>query len=53
MRLSWNEIRTRAAKFAKEWEGEGYEKGRHSSFIETFSKCSASLFVGSQVSKNR
>jgi hypothetical protein len=28
MRLSWNEIRTRAATFAKDWEGQGYEKGQ-------------------------
>jgi hypothetical protein len=28
MRLSWNEIRMRAAKFAEEWKGEGYEKGQ-------------------------
>ncbi|HET7601959.1 MAG TPA: DNA methyltransferase [Gemmatimonadales bacterium] len=27
MRLSWNEIRARAAHFAREWEGHGYEKG--------------------------
>lgn len=28
MRLSWNEIRARAAAFASEWAGEGYEKGQ-------------------------
>lgn len=28
MRLSWNEIRVRAAAFAREWAGEGYEKGQ-------------------------
>ncbi len=28
MRLSWNEIRTRAAAFSKEWAGQGYEKGQ-------------------------
>ena len=28
MRLSWNEIRARAATFAREWDGEGYEKGQ-------------------------
>ena len=27
MRLSWNEIRSRAAEFARKWEGAGYEKG--------------------------
>lgn len=36
MRLSWNEIRTRAAKFAKEWEGEGYEKGQTQLFYRDF-----------------
>ena len=28
MRLSWNEIRTRAAAFARDWAGHGYEKGQ-------------------------
>lgn len=28
MRLSWNEIRARAAEFAREWAGQGYEKGQ-------------------------
>jgi len=36
MRLSWNEIRTRAASFAKEWEGEGYEKGQTQLFYRDF-----------------
>jgi len=27
MRLSWNEIRVRAAAFARDWAGHGYEKG--------------------------
>ena len=36
MRLSWNEIRMRAAKFAKEWEGEGYEKGQTQLFYRDF-----------------
>lgn len=27
MRLSWQEIRSRAAAFARSWEGHGYEKG--------------------------
>ena len=34
MRLSWNEIRTRAATFAKEWEGCGYEKGETQLFYQ-------------------
>ena len=36
MRLSWNEIRARAAKFAAEWEGEGYEKGQTQLFYRDF-----------------
>lgn len=36
MRLSWNEIRTRAAQFAKEWDGEGYEKGQTQLFYRDF-----------------
>ena len=27
MRLSWNEIRVRAAEFASKWKGAAYEKG--------------------------
>ncbi|MCC6947001.1 MAG: class I SAM-dependent DNA methyltransferase [Bradyrhizobiaceae bacterium] len=36
MRLSWNEIRVRAATFAKEWEGAAYEKGEAQSFYNEF-----------------
>lgn len=36
MRLSWNEIRVRAATFAKEWKGEGYEKGQTQLFYRDF-----------------
>lgn len=36
MRLSWNEIRNRAAKFAKDWKGEGYEKGQTQLFYRDF-----------------
>jgi hypothetical protein len=36
MRLSWNEIRARAATFAKEWAGEGYEKGQTQLFYRDF-----------------
>ena len=32
MRLSWNEIRTRAADFAREWADAAYEKGETQSF---------------------
>lgn len=36
MRLSWNEIRARAANFAKDWAGEGYEKGQTQLFYRDF-----------------
>ena len=36
MRLSWNEIRARAANFAKEWDGDGYEKGQTQLFYRDF-----------------
>lgn len=36
MRLSWNEIRIRAAAFAKEWAGACYEKGETQSFYNDF-----------------
>ena len=32
MRLSWNEIRARAARFADEWKDARYEKGETQSF---------------------
>ena len=36
MRLSWNEIRARAAQFADEWKDSGYEKGETQSFYNEF-----------------
>ena len=36
MRLSWNEIRTRAADFAREWANAAYEKGETQSFYNEF-----------------
>ncbi len=36
MRLSWNEIRARAAAFARDWDGEGYEKGQTQLFYRDF-----------------
>ena len=36
MRLSWNEIRVRAAAFAKEWRNAAYEKGETHSFYNDF-----------------
>ena len=36
MRLSWNEIRTPAAKFAREWAEAAYEKGETQSFYNEF-----------------
>ena len=36
MRLSWNEIRVRAAQFAQDWKDAGYEKGETQSFYNEF-----------------
>jgi hypothetical protein len=36
MRLSWNEIRAPAARFADEWAGASYEKGEAQSFYNDF-----------------
>ena len=36
MRLSWNEIRARAADFAHEWADAAYEKGETQSFYNEF-----------------
>ena len=36
MRLSWNEIRSRAAAFAREWADAAYEKGETHSFYNDF-----------------
>jgi hypothetical protein len=36
MRLSWSEIRVRAAVFAKDWAGAGYEKGQTQLFYKDF-----------------
>ena len=36
MRLSWHEIRARAAIFATGWAGEGYEKGQAQHFYRDF-----------------
>ncbi len=36
MRLSWNEIRVRAANFANEWRNAAYEKGETQSFYNDF-----------------
>ena len=36
MRLSWNEIRARAAAFAQEWVDAGYEKGQTQLFYQEF-----------------
>ncbi len=38
MRLSWNEMRARAAAFVKEWEDATYEKGETQSFYNDFFK---------------
>ena len=36
MRLSWNEIRARAAEFSREWAEAAYEKGETQSFYNDF-----------------
>ena len=36
MRLSWNEIRARAAEFTREWADAAYEKGETRSFYNEF-----------------
>ena len=36
MRLSWNEVRSRAAAFAREWADAAYEKGETHSFYNEF-----------------
>ena len=36
MRLSWNEVRVRAAAFADEWRDAAYEKGESQSFYNDF-----------------
>ena len=36
MRLSWNEIRARSARFADEWRNAAYEKGETQSFYNAF-----------------
>lgn len=36
MRLSWNEIRVRAASFSDEWKNASYEKGETQSFYNEF-----------------
>ena len=36
MRLAWNEVRVRAAQFAREWKDAAYEKGETQSFYNDF-----------------
>ena len=36
MRLSWNEVRSRAAELSRKWAGAGYEKGKARSFYSEF-----------------
>lgn len=36
MRLSWNEIRARAAEFAREWRDAVYERGEAQTFYNEF-----------------
>ena len=36
MRLSWNEVRTRAAAFAEDWRDASYEKGETQKHVGNF-----------------
>jgi hypothetical protein len=36
MRLSWNEIRARSARFAEEWKRASYERGETQTFYNEF-----------------
>ena len=36
MRLSWNEIKVRAARFAEDWKGARYERGESQTFYNEF-----------------
>ena len=36
MRLSWNEIRARSARFAEDWKGASYERGETQTFYNEF-----------------
>jgi hypothetical protein len=36
MRLSWNEIRARAGRFAEEWKNARYERGESQTFYNEF-----------------
>ena len=36
MRLSWNEVRVRAAAFAEDWRDAAYESGETQSFYSNF-----------------
>ena len=44
MRLSWNEVRVRAAAFAADWKDAAYEKGEDAELLQRFlrrvSECS-------------
>lgn len=42
MALSWNEIKTRAAAFSKEWQDESREDAEAKSFWDAFLTCLAS-----------
>ena len=36
MRLSWNDVRVRAAEFARDWQDAAYESGEPQSFYSDF-----------------
>ena len=53
MRLSWNEIRARAADFAREWADAAYEKGETQSFYNNFFEMRAPLGAVMQAKPKR
>lgn len=53
MRLSWNEIRVRAAAFADEWKDAHYEKGEPQSFYNDFTTSKRPFMVIPEVSSER
>ena len=53
MRLSWNEIRARAARFADEWKTAYYERGESQTFYNEFFEVFGSHGGASPASKNQ
>jgi hypothetical protein len=53
MRLSWNEIRVRAARFARDWKYARYERGESQTFYNEFFAVLESRAGISPASRNR